>query len=595
MPGFSQSLQGRDLGHLRIIAEAWGITLAAGDARLALQQLEVQVLDPQVVRRFIGTLPADALTALRSLAESGGKLPWPLFTRRFGVVREIGAARRDREQAYLQPASPAEVLWYRALTARSFFDTTTGPEEFAYIPDDLLPLLPFKEAKLVEPFGRPAAQEERQHLIPVSGRILDHATTLLAALRIPLTEAEIEKAASYWVTGPLALSPLPLAPSPLKELLSTAGLLDAAGSPLPEPARQFLEAERGQAILQLYQSWIRSETFDELRLIPHIRMEGDWKNDPIRARSVVLSFLSSVPRKTWWSLNALIADVQKREPDFQRPAGDYDSWFIRDLRTGEFLRGYEHWNEVDGLLVRAFITGPLHWLGLLDLASPDPDSPAAAFRISRLAEALLSEKPPAGFPEEKGTLTASSDGRLVVQRSVSRALRYQAARFCEWEKETDESYRYRITPGSLERARAQGLLVAHLLALYKRAGQTIPPSLLKALERWEQRGSEARFEHALVLRLASPEVLQALRASKAGRFLGDPLGPTAVIVKEGAMEKVLLALSELGYLGTEAPEISAGPGTKQQAPEQEPHLLPHPAGPRGKRPAKKRQVEGGGT
>jgi hypothetical protein len=53
----------------------------------------------------------------------------------------------------------------------------------------------------------------------------------------------------------------------------------------------------------------------------------------------------------------------------------------------------------------------------------------------------------------------------------------------------------------------------------------------------------------LVLRVASPDVLQALRASRAARFLGDPLGPTTIVVKPGAAEKVLAALADIGCLG----------------------------------------------
>lgn len=552
MPGFSQSLQGRDLGHLRIVAQAWGAPVTAGDARLALLQLETHVLDPAAVRSVLASLPPDALGALQELAENGGRLPWAQFTRRFGEVRAIGAGKRDREQPHHQAVSAAETLWYCALAARSFFDTPAGPEEFAYIPADLLVLLPFGQAAPPEPMGRPASPEERQYVMPVSGRILDHACTLLAALRIPLPDGEIQTAAAAWAGGPLSLSPLPLTPAVLKALVGISGLLDEHGSPLPDPTRQFLESRRGEAVSQLFQTWLRSQSFDELRLIPHLAMDGGWENDPLRARQSVLGFLSALPRKTWWSLNALIADIHNRQPDFQRPAGDYDSWFIRDTRTGEYLRGFDHWYDVDGLLVRALITGPLHWLGLLDLAAPDAGSPTAAFRFSKLAGALLTGTIPTGFPDEKGVLTAGSDARIIVQRGAPRAMRYQLARFCEWDKETDENYRYRITPRSLERARTQGLAASHLLALFKRAGQPPPPSLLKALERWEQKGTEARFEHALVLRLSSPDILQALRSSKAGRFLGDPLGPTAVIVHRGAMEKVLLALSELGYLGLAA-------------------------------------------
>ena len=73
--------------------------------------------------------------------------------------------------------------------------------------------------------------------------------------------------------------------------------------------------------------------------------------------------------------------------------------------------------------------------------------------------------------------------------------------------------------------------------------------MVNALSRWEQRGTEARLQSVLILRLGSPELLQTLRGSRAARFLGDPLGPTTVIVKPGAGEKVLEILTEMGYLG----------------------------------------------
>jgi hypothetical protein len=47
----------------------------------------------------------------------------------------------------------------------------------------------------------------------------------------------------------------------------------------------------------------------------------------------------------------------------------------------------------------------------------------------------------------------------------------------------------------------------------------------------------------------SPEVLQALRKSRASRYLGEPIGPAAITIKPGASQKVLAALAELGYLG----------------------------------------------
>jgi hypothetical protein len=367
----------------------------------------------------------------------------------------------------------------------------------------------------------------------------------------------------------------PLTPVPLHSLLDSAGLLDPQGIPHPEPTRAFLEASRGEALSRLVKVWLESQTFNELGMLPGLVLEGEWANDPLQARRKILGFLAAVPKDTWWSLEAFIAAIRQRFPDFQRPAGDYDSWFIRregseaeplgtsgdveiqseawnpgeGVSRGEYLRGFEHWDEVDGALVRFIITGPLHWLGVLDLAAPAEDKPVSAFRASRWAEALLQGEIPKGLLEENESLQADSQGRLRVLTRVPRTVRYQVARFCAWEGWDGRTYRYRLTPGGLERARGQGLRIDHLLGLMRRHTAALPPALVKALERWEAEGTPARIEPLVVLRVASPEILQRLRASRAARFLGDPLGPTAVIVKPGAQEKVLAALAEMGYLG----------------------------------------------
>ena len=101
----------------------------------------------------------------------------------------------------------------------------------------------------------------------------------------------------------------------------------------------------------------------------------------------------------------------------------------------------------------------------------------------------------------------------------------------------------------MDRARRQGLRTSHLLILLRKHALAVPPGLVKALERWEAQGSQASLERLVVLRVKDPEILLALRATRAARFLGDPLGPAAVIVKPGAWNKVMAALAELGYLG----------------------------------------------
>ena len=167
--------------------------------------------------------------------------------------------------------------------------------------------------------------------------------------------------------------------------------------------------------------------------MPGVKCEGEWLNDALKSRRAILDLLSEIPLQAWWNLTAFVAGVHERQPDFQRPAGDYDSWFIRSESSGEFLQGIEHWDEVDGALVRYLITGPLHWLGILDLASSTPAGEPSAFRYSEWAEALLQEyTPPPLLVDEDAPVQALPDGRLRLSSLTPRAVRYQVARFCEW-------------------------------------------------------------------------------------------------------------------------------------------------------------------
>jgi hypothetical protein len=575
----SQSLQGRDLGHLRIIADLWGLEFDPPDVRVGLQRLAPMLLQPDLVEEVVEGLPGEARAALAELLRNQGVFPWSAFTRKYGAVREMGSARRDRERPFESDRSSAtEALWYRGMIGRAFFDTPDGPQEFAYIPEDLLKALPAFDEREERLLGRPASPLERDHSFPANDTILDDACTLLAALRLGKAAEEVEEligcefAAGYRLTYQILFG-----------LLDAANLLDPDGLPQPDATRDFLEAPRGEALRILVWDWLHSPNFNELRLLPGLSAEGDWQNNPLRAREMILDFLSTLPgydpeqsdaqpiERSFWSLAAFVSAIGKFYPDFQRPAGDYDSWYLRDQASGAYLQGFQNWDAVDGELIRFIIAGPMHWLGLMDLATPEQAASklaiATAFRFSDwAADLLIHDLPPALKPEEE-RFTVRSDGRIRVPHNAPRAGRYLIARFCEWDGMADGFYRYRLTPKSLQHAREQGLRVSHLLTLLRRYSIAVPPNLVKALERWETQGSEARLERATILRVKDAGLLKALRDSSAGRFLGEPLGPTAIIVHPDAWEKVLSALAETGYLGEIVIEKETSTNERKKMPE----------------------------
>jgi len=550
MPDLFHSLLNQDIGHLRIVAELWGLELNSRNVDAAREKLSVSLLEPNLLAELIDSLPPGADSAITTLVNSGGRIPWPTFTRRYGDIREAGAGKRDREKLHLKPASTAEVLYYRGLLARAFFDTEKGPQEFAYIPDDLLEAIsqgdtgsqrankkeslslrdassPEEAVANNEPLGRAASPGERGQEILSDDSILDDATTFLAALRMGKSDWQSDLR--------------------LRALLSTAKLIKE-NIPQTDAVKKFLESSRRDALVSLQHAWIESESFNELRLMPGIICEGEWKNQPQETREFLLNLLDAIPERKWWSLNAFVRDVKQQYADFQRPAGDYDSWFIKRESDGQYLRGFTYWDQVDGALIKYFITNILHWLGQVDLCIAEGATEPTSFRITN-PESLVSNL-------ESKKIHVSSQGLMSVPRLAPRVVRYQVSRFCEWDAGRDASvetkeddYRYHISTNSLARAKEQGLKVEHLLALLaKHSDAGIPPPVVKALKRWEVNGTEARVQTQVILKVSRPEVLEEMRRSKAARFLGEVLSPTTVIIKSGAIQKVIEALTELGLL-----------------------------------------------
>lgn len=540
MPTLLQSLQNYDLGHLHIIAELWGIQLQAPDSRQGRKNLAAALLDPDLIVDIIESLPEQARQALAELSRQQGGIPWHQFSKKYGHIREMGESRRDRQQPHRNPSSISERLWYRSLIARAFLEAQHGPQEYAYIPEDLLALLPNLaaggESVLL---SRPAVPKERSFVNPVSDQILDHAATLLTARRIQLDQDELEQTAKNW----------PLTTKMLASLLTAAGLLDEDQNPITEKVRNFLEAPRSEALAKLVTAWLHSSVHDDLRLIPHLNPEGGWLNNPVQARQAALNLLRQLPLENWWSLPAFISAVKTHQPDFLRPGGDYDTWYLKDTRTDQYLRGFEFWDQVEGAYLQFLITGPLHWLGLIDLAAPGEQSPLISFKFSPWSQPLLSGQPAPISTQEDGAPTLDSQGQILVPRLTPRTVRYQIARFCDWLPNKRDNYVYRISSTSLRRAQQQGLQAAQLINLLKRyTTSPIPPNIRQALERWQQHETQIKFQQVVILQVNHPKVLETLQNSPAKRFLGPQLGPTTVTVKAGALERVTAALIQLGYL-----------------------------------------------
>jgi len=563
MPKLSQILSSKDLGFIKILLDTWEIELEEPLERSAMLEIVDRFVNPEKVQGVIDTLPLEAKEALENLVQKGGRETWVKFTRKFGTVREMGPSKRDRERPFeRENASTSELLWYRGLVSKGFFNTGAGPDEFVFIPDDLLRMIPGGERLEEIHFCSPASALESAVTVQASDSILDDVCTLLAGLRNGFSLSDIglmfvreDKKALQYFDSPR------MTPEFLVILLTDLGLLNEDRTLNLNAIGQFLEAERRKSLFDLVNTWLESDKVNELRMLPGLVLEGEWNNNPSGTRQTIIKLIQKEIQQegetgaaAFWSLNAFIEAVKEYIPDYQRPSANYDSWYLREKDTGKYLRGFENWDAVDGELIRYLITGPMYWFGIVDLAGPevleaDVSIGITAFRLSEWGTALLEHKTPDISEVEPMKLQISSDGSMRMPVRSVRSIRYQIARFCAWKKISAGYYYYQINARSLEIARNQGLGVDQFIGLLNQNVDVIPPNLVNALWNWEKNGSQAHLERVLVLRLGNPAILKKLRESPANRFLGDILGPVSVVVKDGAQEKILKVLAEMGFLG----------------------------------------------
>jgi len=548
MQALLQTLQDHDLGHLRIIAELWGFDPPTGSAMQAAEILAHLMLNPQTVSEIHAGLPPDAAQALDRLLVRGGRLPFADLARRSGLLRRIGPGKRDREKPWRSPASPLEVLWYRGLLATAFADTSTGPKEFAFIPSDLMALLPqpsIQQAAAFFPSVEPPAVQCES-----GTEAVDDAVTLLAELRRRPCDGHQLPAKRREGLAPFLHNPDSL--DLLLVLLIDLGIVVSDPlQPDPSTVRDFLALSRSETRTHLLRAWVNSTTWNDLAHVPSLSTAGKaWPNDPLATRKAVVEFLQDAASSMWFEINPFTLAVRDRQPDFQRPGGDFDSWYLKRSDNGAFLQGFEHWDQIEGALLRFMINGPLHWLGAADLGSPAAQRDASAFRLTPLAAALTDPEFLSDIEDEVPPVEVRPDGHIVVPHQTSPAMRYQISRFSTWLPFDEAGYQFMLSPSSLQLAHDQGLQLRHIQTLLAEASQDkAPPRLLKALARWGEHGREARLDHGVVLRVDDADLLDKLFSRRAtSRYLGERLGPTAVVVRPRDMTSLLAAAVRFGLL-----------------------------------------------
>jgi hypothetical protein len=426
-----------------------------------------------------------------------GQVKVHVMTRQYGAIRRLGPGRLEWEAAWRQPISAAERLWFLGLIYREYAKDERYHGEALYIPVELRAALPPLSIELptfrVEPApSQPVVQGDGDALAGDAFVVLSYVRThVVRARKGILTMRELAA-----LRPRLAGSPEPQRLRFLLHLCVQArliGVKEGLWTPTAEAAA-WLKGSDIARQRALYQAWLDDADWNELWLMPGVRCEDTgWRNDPLLPRQAVLEYLRQCPPAAWWTIQSFVNSLQQVAPDLMRPDGDYDSWYIRDVRTGQYLRGWGSWPKVEGALIRYLLQHPLRWLGVVAVGLAEREADANCFMLTQQGAAVLVLRPAllAGLgtgevaPSQPQRMIVQADLQVMVPRGASWYDRFLLERFAQWVDEKDGMARYRMDAGSVRACLSGGVTLEQILAFLRRVtGGRLPSGVVRALQSW---------------------------------------------------------------------------------------------------------------
>lgn len=350
----------------------------------------------------------------------------------------------------------------------------------------------------------------------------------------------------------------------LRFLLLQLGLLQVRHNALYAlPAEEFFSLPLVERVRRCYRLYLETPFWNELLYLPEVNVRpGPAPLEPaheevMRARQTVLERVTHEHGGERIDLSAFIARTKLYAPNLLFPrhygsrAERYSSssnpygWDFR-LRRG-WLTHREGWHLVEGGFIRAIVTGPLQWLGIVEFR---PQEDPQAFFVSTAAPLIMGTTAPADEEIPLGRLIVQPNFELVALAPVSELLLISLDRFAD-RINLELIAQYRITRASMTRAIQHGLHAEAIQVLLERAaGSEIPQNVRYSLVEWERQARRIEiWQRATLLEVDDVALLDALFADPDVRPLfGRRLSPTLAEVVPRQLHAVQEILWQRNYL-----------------------------------------------
>ncbi len=349
----------------------------------------------------------------------------------------------------------------------------------------------------------------------------------------------------------------------IRLLLMKLGLLsERRGTLLAAPAESFFSLPLLERARRCYHVWLDTTFWNELAYTANIILRpGPAPLDPaheevVSSRKQVMERLLAEHVGEWYEFSTFITRTRLYSPYLLFPrqigtraerytAGNNPyNWDFR-LRRG-WLTPREGWYLVEGGFIHALISGPLHWLGLVNVDADHPN----AFRLVPDLALITSETPLEIQEPSWGRLIVQPNFEVIALAPVSEALLLHLDRFAERIR-LEHIAQYRLTKASVTQAIQSGLhaeTIQHILE--QAAGGPIPQNVQYSLMEWERQARRIELWCDVTLLEVDDVALldQLLADAETRNLFGRRLAPSLVEVLADQLPVVQEILWQRDYL-----------------------------------------------
>jgi hypothetical protein len=349
----------------------------------------------------------------------------------------------------------------------------------------------------------------------------------------------------------------------IRLLLMKLGLLsERRGTLFAASAESFFSLPLVERARRCYHAWLDTAFWNELAYTSNIILRpgpaplDSAHEEVVHSRMQVMERLLAEVVGEWHKFSTFISRTRLYTPYLLFPrqrgtraerytAGNNPyNWDFR-LRRG-WLTPRDGWYLVEGGFIHAIITGPLHWLGLVNLDADHPDAFRMVPDLALITSETLLDMHEPGW----GRLVVQPNFEVIALAPVSEALLLHLDRFAERIR-LELIAQYRLTRASITHAIQSGLQVEMIQRILEQAaGGPIPQNVQYSLIEWERQARRIElWKGVTLLEVDDVTLLDQLLADVETRnFFGRRLAPQLVEVLTDQLTAVQELLWQRDYL-----------------------------------------------